>query len=204
MRASRAALAASLLVLVIPLAAHAGKPHERTGFFIGFGLGAGSASWDWQVEDWGSADEWSGSGNFRIGGAVQPDLVLHLEATSWVKGWDVVSADGQRLGDADLTLGVATFAVTYFPKNMGLLLRAGVGIATADAKVPVGTAPPFDIFAESTDTGFGMLAAVGYEWRLTNKFAMGPQIELVYLGIDGDFVKNAFVVDGGLEFNWYW
>ncbi|MDH3197212.1 MAG: autotransporter outer membrane beta-barrel domain-containing protein [Candidatus Krumholzibacteria bacterium] len=205
MRSRYAALAATLATLVLTGAAHAGKPHDRTGFFIGFGFGGGSASWDWKDPDWGSPDEWSGIGNFRIGGAVKPNLVLHLESSAWVKQWDVVDgSSGGKIGEADLTLSAVTFAATFFPGNMGFYLRGGLGFATANATFSLGSAGGLSVKAESTDTGLGLVAATGYEWRLTDKFAMGPQVELVFLGIDGDLIDNALFVDGSLQFNWYW
>lgn len=201
MRCRTAAVVAALAVLTLAGAAHAGKPHNRTGFFIGFGLGGGGASWDWKTG--GSENEGSGVGNFRIGGAVKPNLVLHLESSAWVKQWDVVAL-GAKVGEAELTLSAATFAATYFPGNMGFYVRGGFGFASANAKVTIDTGQTFDVSGESTDTGLGLLAATGYEWRLTDKFALGPQAELVYLGIDGDLIDNALIIDGSLQFNWYW
>ena len=202
MRSRSVVLAAALATLLLAGAAHAGRPHDRTGFFIGFGLGGGGASWDWKGG--GSEDEGSGIGNFRIGGAVKPNLVLHLESSAWVKQWDLVTSAGGRVGEGELTLSAATFAATYFPSNMGFYLRGGVGFATATATVKVDTGAVFDVSGESTDTGLGLLAATGYEWRLTDKFALGPQAELVYLGIGGDLIDNALIVDGSVQLNWYW
>jgi hypothetical protein len=203
MRSRHAALAAALAALALAGTAQAGKPHDRTGFFIGFGLGGGSASWDWKGG--GSESEGSGAGNFRIGGAVKPNLVLHLESSAWIKSWDVVDGTtGGKIGTADLTLSAATFAATFFPGNKGFFLRGGLGFATASATVTIETGTVFDVSGESTDTGLGLVAATGYEWRLTDKFAMGPQVELVFLGIDGDLIDNALFVDGSLQFNWYW
>jgi outer membrane autotransporter protein len=108
------------------------------------------------------------------------------------------------VGEGDLTLSAVTFGVTYFPGNMGFFVRGGLGFASADATVALETGGVFDVSGESVDTGLGILAATGYEWRLTDKFALGPQVELVYLAIDGDLVENAVVVDGSLQFNWYW
>jgi hypothetical protein len=45
---------------------------------------------------------------------------------------------------------------------------------------------------------------MGYEWRLTQKFALGPQVEFVYLNIGGDLVDTANFFDATLGFNWYW
>lgn len=60
-------------------------------------------------------------------------------------------------------------------------------------------------FTQSKDeTGFALAAAAGYEWRLTKKFALGPQVEFNYLNIGGDLVDTANFFDATLGFNWYW
>jgi hypothetical protein len=53
------------------------------------------------------------------------------------------------------------------------------------------------------DNGFGLLGAFGYEWRLTPKFAMGPEVEFVYLNVGGEF-GAANYVSGTWMLNWYW
>jgi hypothetical protein len=73
----------SAVCLVAP--ASAAQPHDRTGFFIGFGAGAGTAGWE-------NGGDRSGGfvGNFRIGYAVAPNvtrlLALHsiLETMAYI------------------------------------------------------------------------------------------------------------------------
>ena len=50
----------------------------------------------------------------------------------------------------------------------------------------------------------GLLGATGYEWRVTDKFAVGPQVGIVYLPIDSDLIKRAAIGDVSVQFNWYW
>lgn len=192
----------ALLILSLAVTAEAGRPHKRTGLALGFGLGGGTAAWDWSQPVFGNANEGSGTGNVRIGGAIRQDLVLGLEASAWAKNYDILVA-GQSVGTAKVTFSTTTFAGTWYPGGGGYFVRGGVGLAAAKLEVtfPVG---PFDS-AQHTDSGVGLLAATGYEWRLTDKFAMGPQVELAFLGIHGgELVGNVLIVDGGLEFNWYW
>jgi hypothetical protein len=175
--------------------AHAGTyPHERNGFFIGFGLGWGNAGLDLNGVD--NLDRQnSGSGNFRFGWAVSENLTLGLESSSWVKQWDI---QGTGL-DLKLTGTVTTFAVTYFPQNMGLYLRGGLGFSDGIVEVSGGGSS-----INQTETGLGLLGAVGYEWRLTQKFALGPQVEWAYLGIDSDAIKSADFVAFNAQATWYW
>jgi hypothetical protein len=174
----------------------ASKPHQRSGFFIGFGLGIGSAGWDWTNKNFGDEQEGSGVGNFRIGGSIRENLVLGLESSSWVKHYKV---EGSTI-EARQSFSTATFAATLFPGNMGLFIRGGVGFSTADVEIDLGSG-----FAGSkSESGVAVLVAGGYEFRLTDKFALGPQTEFIYLGINGDLVDTAYIVSGSLQLNWYW
>lgn len=194
-------LAISAMVLS-PGGAAALEEHARSGFFIGFGLGGGNASWDWDYEG-DSPSEGSGVGHFRIGGALRDDLLLGYEGSAWVKEYDV-EAGGDDIGTATLSFSASTFAATWFPGNMGWFLRGGLGFATASAEVSVDGPGSATTTVEETENGFAVIGATGYEWRFTRKFAFGPAVELFYLGVDNEAVQNVIVVDGTLEFTWYW
>jgi hypothetical protein len=179
----------STVCMVAPVSA--GQPHDRNGFFIGFGLGAGTAGWEGTTERAGG-----GIGNFRIGYAPAPNVTVGLENSSWMKK--------ESVGTIDLTLmyTVTTFGVTYFPSNNGLFLKGGVGFATANFETAI-SLPTGIAKGELDDTGFGLLGAAGYEWRLTEKFALGPEVELAYLNVGGAF-QTANYVSASVMLNWYW
>ena len=181
----------ALLALAISAGtANAGKyPHDHHGFFIGFNLGAGTA--DVSTDGADTDREWGGSANFRAGGALTNQLLLGGEITSWARDDD---------GDT-ASLSTFLFAATYYPAaGQGFFLRGGVGFGTSSFNVDVG-----DGYTLSKDeTGFALAAAAGYEWRLTKKFALGPQVEYNYLNIGGDLVDTANFFDMTLGFNWYW
>jgi hypothetical protein len=190
-------LSAVLVIALISMAcmaspASAGQPHQRNGFFLGFGMGAGSAGWE------GTTDRTGGFvGNFRIGYAPAPEVTVGLESSSWLKQ--------ETVGTIDLNLlyTVTTFGVTYFPGQNGLFLKGGIGFASANFETVV-TLPGLGTGkGELNDTGLGLLGATGYEWRLTEKFAIGPEIELAYLNVGGAF-KTANYVSASLMLNWYW
>ena len=101
-------------------------PHDRNGFMIGFGIGGGSAS----VEV-GSGREGGGSGNFRIGYAVRPDLVIHYEGAGWTRTFN-----NTIFGDVTWRLSTSTVALTYYPQAAGgLFFRGGVGVGVADVEL---------------------------------------------------------------------
>jgi len=181
-------LAAVLAAFAAP--AQAGShPHDRNGFMIGFGVGGGSAG----IED-GDEREGSATGNFRIGYAVRPDLVLHFEGSGWTKKVD----EGGFLDEVTWTFSTGTAAITWFPGNAGAFLRAGLGAGTASVEVDFGGG----LRGTYDETGLGVLGAVGYEWRLTRMFALGPHAEFTWMDLDD--IGSANVIGGALDFNWYW
>jgi hypothetical protein len=175
-----------LVASVLPVAA--GRyDHARTGFFVGFGLGGGNAG----IKD-GDSRENGGAGSFRVGYAVRQDLVVGLENAAWVKSETVSGID------LTLSFNVATFGVTYYPGNQGLYVKGGIGFGSAKWEAAVGNAK-----LSWTDSGLGLLGAAGYEWRLTQKFAIGPEVAFAYLNVGGD-LESADFVSGHVTFNWYW
>lgn len=176
---------------------------QRNGFFVGFGLGAGNATWDWTFESDDSPSEGSGTVHLRVGGAPRSDLLLGLEVAVWARNYDVVAA-GVNVADVKVTFSATTFAATWFPGDLGWFLRGGVGFASARGEVDVNIPVPDSFSIEQSEEGVAVLGATGYEWRLTRKFAVGPEVEVFYLGVDGDVVKDVVVVDGSMEFTWYW
>ncbi|MCH7548950.1 MAG: autotransporter domain-containing protein [Candidatus Krumholzibacteriota bacterium] len=101
-------------------------------------------------------------------------------------------------------MGTLTLGATYFPGNIGLYVRGGVGAAIGRSDVDEITATLLQVPGETTEFGPALLAAVGYEWRVTDRFAVGPQVEITYAAIDGDLIGEPLVVDGSIQFNWYW
>lgn len=198
--------AASLVVVALLLgatSAGATKPHDRGGFFIGFGLGVGAAGWDWANDLDDEPGEGSGVAQFRLGGALRDNLVLGFELSSWVKKWELQSGS-LDVGDVTANFSAATFAATWFPGNVGFFVKGGVGAATAKGEVDIDIPGLEFLSFDEVDEGLALLAATGYEWRLTDKFALGPQVEVVFLAIDGDVVKDVVFIDGAMQFNWYW
>lgn len=185
-------LGAALALVSSP--AFAGKPHERTGFYIGFGVGLGGANWtEGSALDGSSEDSGGGAVNFRIGGAIRRDVLIGLESSTWAR-----SENGATLG-----FQAVTAAVTYFPGNVGAYLRGGLGFGSSSFEVNAAVMG-LPVNVSETDSGWALLAAGGYEWRLSNKFALGPEIEFVYFGLRGELIDTVGIINGTLQFNWYW
>lgn len=188
-----------VVALAMPVLAGTHAP-DRTGFFVGFGVGGGNAYAEpgTNAPPLGVSDvdrESGGSGNFRFGWAVSDRATIGLESTAWLKSYNI---SGTTI-DATITMNVTTFAVTYFPGNAGFYLRGGLGFGTAAVKYEQGGAS-----VSGNTVGLGLVAASGYEWRLTEKFALGPQLQYAYLGVDNEDLDTANFVSLTAQMTWYW
>jgi hypothetical protein len=75
-------IAAATTILAAPVHAQV-HPQTRSGFTIGFGIGAGSATFDCGGCN---GDQQTGrTGYLRIGGTVRPDLIVAGEIDAWSK-----------------------------------------------------------------------------------------------------------------------
>jgi hypothetical protein len=189
------------LTIGVTLAGHAeagAYPHDRNGFMIGFGLGAGSLG----IED-GDSREGSITGNLRLGYAARSDLVIHLETNAWVKRFDDeflgFALDGITpvFGDITNTVSNLFAALTYYPPPTGLFLRGGLGFGSVGVEVET-----LGVKVSDDETGPAFLGALGYEWRLTKMFALAPQVEFTYQSLDT--LGSSTLIAGGLGLNWYW
>jgi hypothetical protein len=193
----------SLLVLVFacagwPLTA-AAAPHTRTGLCAGVGFGVESVSWS--DEDGRRPAEGSGVTNARVGWAFKPDLVLGVEFWGWAKDYELSTSTLPV--PVDVKLAATTACVTLFPDAGGFFVRLGVGLAYGHVSVeppPSVTDVPAN---KESRTGFAANIAPGYEWRVTQRMALGFQGDIVYLGL-GDPVNDAFGYGLNAQFNWYW
>jgi hypothetical protein len=185
MRPTRVFLIALAILLTAAIApASAGqKPQNHDGWNLGFGFGGAGAVLN--VDGAGSSDrEGGGMGNFRVGYPLNERFSLQFEGNAWTK----------TENDVTVTFSASTFGVAWFP-NEGLVLRGGIGFGGTTVSVSSGNTTTTE-----SETGLGLHAAIGYDFRLTRTFALGPQVDAGYAGFDGGD-SNWFGL--GLNFNWY-
>lgn len=163
------------------------REHSRHGLFVGFGLGGGAARPDSDVDFEGGL-----TFNLRAGYAPMDELTVGLEAATWYKEVEVLG-----VGTVDWTFSVVSAGVTYYPGNMGLFFKGGLGIATVDASFSAG-----GLSVSASESGFGLLGGGGYEFRLTEKFALGGEFDVAYLNVDS--FDSALFYGVNVMFNWYW
>ncbi len=190
----------ALLLVTVTLAVNAAaEPHVRNGLYAGFGYGG-----NWAKLELANSQkaEWTGTWSVRAGWALKQDLLLGAEYTRWAKDYAIATLQGDI--PYEVTLSGAVMALTYFPGNEGFMLRVGGGVAMAEINI---TPPPqFSIPAESIspDPGFALLAGLGYEARLTEKFALGADFSMLYLAVSDAGFDRAYVYGLNVDFNWYW
>jgi len=175
---------AVLAGLALPSAARPeSHQHVRQGWLLGLGFGGGSAA---VSDDSGSSDRQGGfAGSLRVGYAFTPEVSLELNSNAWIR----------EESGTTVSFSVAAVALNYYPGAAGLVLRGGVGVGTVDVSTSFG---PGTISA--SETGLGLTGGAAYEFRVTQRVALGPQIDFAWTNQQG---FNTNHINGGLAVTWY-
>ena len=182
---------ALFLGLASPLLAQGGHAQARQGFWIGFGLGAGSAGAD--CADCSDERDTGVSGYLRMGGTVRPNLLIGGETNGWS-----YSSDG-----IDQQMGFISAVAYFYPApTSGFYLKGGLGFANYTAE---------DDVDELTSSGFGITGGLGYDWRVSRNFSLTPYLNymrqvggsLEFNGLDLDESANVNLLQIGLGFSWH-
>ena len=187
------------MILVATLLACAGntvhaqsKPNDRKGFWIGFGLGGGSAGLDCST----CSDEriGGGSGYLRLGGTLSRHFLLGFETNGWL----------HSEGGVDESIAFASAVLLWYPSAKGALyVKFGLGGMAYGAD---------DGVDELTATAPSASLGVGYEVRIGRNVSLVPYINslassAVDVEINGvaipteDFSMNLFQF--GLGITWH-
>src|SRR5437773_5574911 len=165
-------------LLAVAPAARAQYPQRREGFWIGFGLGYGSANIT--CDSCGSGPRTGGVTAFlKLGGTPSRNLLIG----GAINGWSHES------GGATETMANVTASLYYYPAaRSGLFLTGGLGFS--DYRVD--TSPSVE------GTGWGFTAGIGYDIRVGRNVSLTPVANFVYGGV-GDLS-----VSGGGTFATGW
>ena len=149
------------MILVATLLACAGntvhaqsKPNDRKGFWVGFGLGGGSAGVECDICDDDRVN--GGTGYVRLGGTLSRHFLLGVEGNAWVN----------PANDVDESIGYGSVVLLWYPSATGALyLKFGLGGMTYSFDDGVdqvtATAPSFSI-------------GLGYEVRVGRNISLVP------------------------------
>jgi hypothetical protein len=179
---SRGLALATVLLLLGTTALSAQKPQTRKGFWIGFGFGYGS--YGFSCDGCGSVDnESSYTGYIRLGGTLNPHLLLGGETVAWSKSE----------GGATVSAGNVTFNAYYYPKpSGGLFLNGGVGFSRVEVSGGGSSAG---------DTGPGFSLGAGYDIRVGTNLSIVPNAQWVYGHPADGFSQNFLHFALGVTFH---
>src|SRR5437762_6713999 len=166
MRTAACILAAAGLLGVTASVARAQYPQRREGFWIGFGLGYGSANIT--CGTCGSGPRTGGVTAFlKLGGTPSRNVLIG----GAVNGWS------HSRGGATETMENVTGSLYYYPvATSGLFLSGGLGFSNYH----VDTTP------STSGTGWGFTGGVGYDVRVGRNVSLTPVVNFVY-GALADF-----------------
>ena len=168
------------IVLFASPLAWAGHPQARQGFWIGFGVGYGSAGVN--CDDCGGEREGSFTGSFKLGGTLSDKVLLGVESNGWLKEQEGVT----------LTLGSFTGTVTFYPQaSSGFFLKGGVGLSYISTDFKDGS-----LSVSVSKAGWGVLAGAGYDIRVGRNISITPAVNYYY-GKPGDLDFEGETVLGG-------
>jgi hypothetical protein len=175
----------TLLITAAALALAGGtaSAQSRDGFFVGAGLGWGSAKANADEFDLGQNDrQGSWTLNLRVGKTLSERLGVGAELNGW---FDEEDGDGVALFNT-------TVAAYYYPSGNQLFAKVGVGLSRAD----------FDIGSERVSgLGLGFMAGVGYDIPIgSGSTAFTPQATFWY-GKPGDLSLDDIEVLHGFRHN---
>ena len=136
----------AVLAVLVAGSASAQQAQTRQGFWIGGGLGYGSLGCE------GCDRVGAPSGYLKLGGTIRQNILLGVETNGWTKS---------ELG-ARLTMGNVSGAIYWYPMvSNGLFVKAGAGYSVLDNSF-------------SSTSGFGMLAGLGYDVRVSRNLSVSP------------------------------
>jgi hypothetical protein len=163
-------------LLSIPASAQA-NPQTRQGFWIAFGLGAGSLGCD----DCGDERETGTNINLRMGGTLSQRLILGGEVNIWTK----------TEGDVSLSTGHIGPVILFYPSATGgFFLKGGLGLANTSFELGSLTIE---------EQGMGITLGLGYDARVGRNFALTPYFDILSSSYDGGSLNQ---VAFGLGFTW--
>lgn len=158
---------------------------DHSGFYVGFGIGYGSLGIDFNNTDVTFDREGGGAGVVFLGGALKANLLLGLDVNAWTRKDDNITR----------TISTSSLCLAYYAAPR-FFLKGGVGISSADVEVEYHRAT-----VSYNETGFGLTAGAGMEFRLTRRFALVPSTQWSYQSFDG---FKSSVLSITFNVGWYW
>lgn len=193
-----------------PSAARALQPHERSGWYGGLGFGPARGAVH-VAEEEGVWWDTGSTPQIRLGKMLSSRFGLGLDVQTWFNEFGSAGEDLPLQLKIRITGNIWALAGSWFPGAPdsfwgGFFARAGVGPAIANyaAAIPDPSDPTGgrEIQVRIDEWGWGVMIALGYEFRISRHFAAGLQISSNYLWINEEIERVWF---GGpvLQLLWY-
>ncbi len=179
----------TLLLGAAPVAAQiapaSGQPsanrNERKGFWIGFGLGYGSAGFDCSACP--ATRRSDATLYLKLGGTVNQHLLLGGEVSAWARSE----------GGIDESLAFVNGTLTWYPSAEGAaFLKIGAGSAAYLSTDAAGNS--IDASAISAILG------AGYDWRVGRNFSITPFVNAIAT-TRGRFTNGQNTLGSDISFN---
>ena len=162
---------------------HVGS-QPREGLWIGLGAGYGSAAASASCEGCSGDRTGSFTGFLKLGGTLNPQVLLGVESNAWIK-----IPNGANDLDARLTLAAVSGTVTVYPVvTSGFFLKGGVGLSYMSTDVRLS-----GLSAHASKAGWGVIGGLGYDLRVGRKTSITPSFNYSYgkpgdISVGGDLV----------------
>jgi len=177
--------------------------HQKTSWYIGFGIGSGSAEYEGDslednAEAWGIDDADATTTitlNFGVGAILNPRLHFGFDISALRES---VESD---FYDAELSTQINNYllAATFFPAGEGLSLKGGVGLCALVYQVD---APGYD--EDDTYGGWAYLIGAGYQFWLGEHFNLGIHLEYSHQSYnDDDAPDDTDFINVYVSFYWF-
>jgi hypothetical protein len=155
------AIVLALLCVTSVVEAQANNKQARQGFWIAFGLGAGTYNLSCSGCSYDSKTDLSGT--FRMGGTVNQKILIGGESMGWY----------HTENNIDQWAGALSGVVLFYPSATGgLFLKGGLGVSYFTASATG--------YTSESLTAFELTGGLGYDIRLGRAFSITPYFNGYY------------------------
>lgn len=156
------------LLLSAAVTAQAQDAPLRQGLWLGAGIGYGSMGLSCDgCEALDLEREGGFSGYFKLGGTLNPNVLLGMELNGWTKSE----------GGATVSMGNLSGAAYWYPMTTaGFFVKGGAGYSVLSAD---------DGLSTGSESGFGLLAGLGYDIKVGRNLSITPVANWFRGGFDG-------------------
>ncbi len=161
--------ALALMLVVAVSGVSFAQEHEKSSWYIGFGLGTGDGGWEVDGKEV-TFDDWfegfdtipRGTGNLGVGAILNPKVHLGFDGS-------FIRQEGEGYGyydvEANFQINNYLAALTYFPTGEGLFIKAGAGVSVITYEISVGL-----VSVSESHSGMALLGGLGYAFWLGKTF----------------------------------